>query len=550
MKKILLLIIALLSITSTSNASFWSISSLDLYKNIDQWIDSLQDKMTTFELEWWQEQKWILVEINKLAVINESIACLDESKEISVEEFKKIVNEENISELMKYINDECAIKYFVDLWLGYDDLKDGNYKIATLIKYIELFKLYKANAEAKSEIKTEQIYKISQVWLYADWNIENSWFDLITDIEEIDKIIFADVIDYEWEQIDSVDEVLNDFFEPLNNKINELTEPSPLIDNENPEDNTPIDYIPTNKVNDWENIINTDNSYVCPNDLNNSWLSNQALNWLLNNIENNINWNWELNTNQNNNIVLSWSNNINNTDDWLYQNPNWAYEKVTDNSEWPCETFFCITIDFTTYEHSLFWWWENITIEYLLNRSNKHLSKAAATSLIPAKMWTNEFELWLKDLNLPDVFHLSFQISTKPIPILNIEKQWKEDETELSAKSLLEEYYKINWLDYKKRNNLDALEKLEQDKQNINNASWLSIDELLKKQKENDSIVRERQKKADIIRKTIDSKVSYWVMSTFEEQFTELDKFTLSINDYILNLNSLIKQLRKIPIEY
>jgi hypothetical protein len=207
-------------------------------------------------------------------------------------------------------------------------------------------------------------------------------------------------------------------------------------------------------------------------------------------------------------------------------------------------------IDFSTYEHSLFWWWEDITIEYLLNRSNKHLSKHAATSLVPAKMWTNEFELWLKDLNLPDVFHLSFQVSTKPIPILNIEKQWKEDETEFSSKNMLKSYYELNWLDYERRNDLNALAKLEANKQNINNAAWLTIEELLKKQKENDSIVEERQKKANTLRKAIDERVSYWMISTFEEQFTELDKFTLWINDYINNLDWLIDQLRKIPIEY
>ena len=47
-------------------------------------------------------------------------------------------------------------------------------------------------------------------------------------------------------------------------------------------------------------------------------------------------------------------------------------------------------------------------------------------------------------MNLPDIFHLSFQVSTKPIPILNIEDSSKQDESELSAKNMLEEHYKIN----------------------------------------------------------------------------------------------------------
>jgi hypothetical protein len=37
---------------------------------------------------------------------------------------------------------------------------------------------------------------------------------------------------------------------------------------------------------------------------------------------------------------------------------------------------------------------------------------------------------------------MSIQILTKPIPILNIEKETKKDETEYSAKNMMIEYYK------------------------------------------------------------------------------------------------------------
>jgi len=59
-------------------------------------------------------------------------------------------------------------------------------------------------------------------------------------------------------------------------------------------------------------------------------------------------------------------------------------------------------------------------------------------------MSTNQFEIGLKDLNMPDIFHMGFQISTKPIPILNIEDKSKKDETEYSAKNMLEAYYEAN----------------------------------------------------------------------------------------------------------
>jgi hypothetical protein len=226
----------------------------------------------------------------------------------------------------------------------------------------------------------------------------------------------------------------------------------------------------------------------------------------------------------------------------------WNYNKVRDNSEWPCEKFFCINIDFIMYEHSLFWWWENITIEYLLNRSNKHLSKYAATSLIQSKMSTNNFELWLKDLNLPDIFHIWFQISTKPVPLLNIEKQSKRDETEYASKNMLERYYKANWLNYKRRNSLVLLKQIEQNKHNILNASKSSIQNATSKDRElYTKYLTEEKKDILLFNKAIEKKVSYWVMQTFEAQYTELNKFTVWINNYVNNIYSIIKAMNKIP---
>lgn len=532
----------LLSITNISNADFWSLSSLDLYKNIDAWINWLVIQMTNYELEWWNEKKWILNWINKLAKKNWIEECLDESKKISVDKFNKIISNEswvNTSEIIKLFKPDC---------------NNGNVSIKLINQYSDLFTLYSDIKTSTAKDKSEKIYKLSQIWIYSDWNEENSWFDLIKDIEEIDKIIFANVIDYEWEQIDSIDKTLNAFFEPLNKKVDELTTPKNFDTTDKADQTNNIDntiYSPKNQETDKDKIINTTSNYICPpKNKNDNWLSYDALQWLLNNINTYINW-W-INNNiwntdlDNNNQVNNWNNN---SDSDKKNKNNWAYQKVTDNSIWPCDNFFCIMIDFVTYEHSLFWGWEDITIEYLLNRSNKHLSKFAATSLIPAKMWTNNFELWLKDLNLPDIFHLSFQVSTKPIPILNIEKQWKTDNSEFWVKNMLEQYYEAYWLDYKRRNNLDAFVKFEADKQWTNNSVWLAYKNFLNKQKENDNIANENKKRLLTLQKAIESKVSYWTIWTFEEQFTELDKFTVWIINYSNTLDWLIKQLNKVPID-
>lgn len=544
MKKILISIICLLSITSISNASFWSVSSLNLYNSIDEWIDSLQDRMENFELEWGEESPWILSEMNKYAITNQKPACLDESKNITPDAFRKIVKNKDISWstwIMKYLIPDCI------------EWKKDTHLISIVNTYLDLFNTYNLDKKKVSWMKSDQIYKISKIWLYADWDIDNSWFDLIVDIQDIDKMIFADVLDYEWEPNEDLDEALDGFLKPLVDTVNKLSSPNFWKDDENKTRKQSPYLIQTSTpeliTTTTEKTKSTINTYTCSDDLNINWLSSSTLESLINNINNELIWWWTKNINKNPSIEES--------EVWDKLNPKtstssetWGYSKLSDNASWPCEDLFCINIEMKTYEHSLFGWWENVTIEYLLNRSNKHLSKHASTSLIPAKMWTNEFELGLKDLNLPDVFHLSMQVSTKPIPTLNIEKEWARDKSEYSAENMIKKHYEINWLNYNRRNDLVLLHWMEQNKQNINNWPWLSPQKLLEKQIENDQIVIERQKKTTAFYNTIDKKVSYWVIWTFEEQFTELDKFTVWINNYVNTLHSLVKKLREIPIEY
>jgi len=556
MHKLLLIIIIFLSITSISNASFWEPSSLDLYLNIDKWIDQLQDRMDTFELKWWEKWKWILSQINKYAIENQEPACLDESKKITIKQFNNIV-ENNLlwgkDWIMNYLIPNCLNKQ-----LGIKSKENKNHIESILIKYMWLFKSYYLNSKLTAEIKSSQILKISKIGIYADWNEENSWFDLISDIQKIDKIIFSKVDDYKWKPIKNLDDALNTFLEPLNKKIDKLTSKNfwedNTLDNNNSNPNKPIKIIHKTV---WNSLViqNTMNNYTCPvSDINNNWLSNSELSWLLNNIKNAWIDNW-INSDKKNNIYNNhWSDDHWLSNQWLNPkssniNSSWNYQKVTDNSQWPCETFFCIKIDMIKYQYNLFWWWKDITIEYLLNRSNKHLWKFASSSLIPAKMWTNNFELWLKDIKLPDLFHLSFQISTKPIPILQLESKSKKDETQFSTKNMLESYYKANWLDYKRRNDLDLLTKLENEKQAVNNSDELSVKNLFIKQQENNEIVKERQKKSATIMKSVENKVSIWILSTFKEQFTELDKFTSWIQNYTNTLMMLIRKLKEIPIE-
>jgi hypothetical protein len=51
-------------------------------------------------------------------------------------------------------------------------------------------------AQKRAVEKTKNIYSISKIGIYSDGTTQNSAFDLIKDLQDIDKIIFTDEIEY------------------------------------------------------------------------------------------------------------------------------------------------------------------------------------------------------------------------------------------------------------------------------------------------------------------------------------------------------------------
>lgn len=539
MVKKIFIVLCLLCIILPTNAYFWSASSTDLYRNIDSGLYNLEDKMLWYELNWWDSKTGIIKEINKLAQYNDIQVCLDESINISKEKFIEITQWEKLEDLSKYLSKEC-----------YDD-KNKTYPNNVLKNYIYLFQKYLSDSRFLVEQKTKKINSISSIWLFSDWISENSWFDLITDIEEIDKIIFSENTEYRpsWENEDIWD--FMDFLDNYNNSdlLDDYEEENDDTDNIDVDDSSD-DNLTNDSLSYYQNdLSNSSSNYVCSNNLKNSWLNTKSLLNVLN-ILNKKSTNSPKSTQENLSQIEDyedWTEKYH----WYYDvdDPSWDYSEVTDNSEWPCEDFFCINIEFIMYNHWLFWWSEeSMSIESIIKRSNQHLSKFVSSSLIPAKMSTNLFELWLQHLDLTEIFHMWVQISKKPIPLLNIKSEDEDDETQFSSKHILERYYKENWLDYNKRNSIVLFESINQDKQNSNNAIWLPNETVIKNFKEY-NLYKVENNNSNILNKIIEKSTSYWITQNFEEQFIELWKFSVSINDYVENLHSIITKMEKIPID-
>lgn len=505
-----LLIICFLLTSLKTHSFLWQDSGLDLYKNIDEWYEELELKNYKSELKWWKSS----IKENINYKLKEK--CIE--NEISPGEFKSIALHRDISTLYPKISNDCK-------W------------IAKLNKILDIITNIDILAKNTWNEKSEYIYKISKIWIFSDWVIENSDFDLIDDLKEIDKVIFTDDIEYNWEDISfSNDDALNDFInnwsirkkssdEINNNLSNDLNSDLGNQINFNEWDNS--DFFQTNKL-----ICNDEN-------LQNSWLSQNTLDSILNLTSND----W---------LSLDWvTPDLETTEQNLEQ---WWYEKVNDNDAWWCSSFFCIVIEFVMYEHK-FIWYDKITIEDLLNRSNKHLSKFANSSRIQASMWIGNFQLNLKFLNLPDIFHIWFMLTTKPIPILSELNNNKEDDDDdkkkwkFSKKDMLEDYYRAFNLEYERQNDLDRYNNKDPRIKSILDASNRAIDNV----SNNNADLQEQLDKSktftDHISNAINKKIASDELNDFYDQLADLEKFAGALLEYTDSLKVIIKWMEKIPVK-
>ena len=562
---------------------------INLYKILDESFEDLDTKQYEYEIAWW-EDKDLSKNINR--ILNEELEIWKDciNSDIDSKAIKRIANWD-IYTLWKYLNEDC----FEDEKITIENLNN----IATKINEID--EVYIETSKDKSK----KIYDISRVSLYTDWTTDNSPFDLINDLQSIADIAFNDELIYEWEDSSflsnfkddpymdtlasetdeedasdfSVDKILDiiDGVVKSNDEINEisldwilniindvtntdedeisLSQVLGIINDTIEEDkstdyNSQDDFIITN---DW-NII------ICPDDnsVDQSWLDiSEIIELKYSSIENIYNSSDVFSELDDSNEII---------DDYgLYYDDksripyalydadftSSSYNNVNDSSKWPCNEFFCIKINFATHNQKLFSYWDSISLENLVNTSNGHLKKGANTSLQQAKMSTNNFELWLRDLNLPDTFHMWFVIQKKSPPLYNLEnvvddhqKHLKISETE----NMLEETYKNLWLDYSRSNDLDLIIWKDKEEKTVIDWANLAPNETAIKDRELkriDEIVKERN---DFTTKQLDKVMTAQELEKFYDQLIEIERSVWWIEDYTISLNSIIRKMREIPI--
>jgi len=498
----------------------------DLYKKLDKATGELEVKMFIKEItsNWTKKPYEVL---NKYA----DTTCFWEKTEIS--QWKVT----DIKELFWYIKDECKDK-------------DWNMSIEKYIKYNNSLNNFINKNKQKAKEKTDKIYEISRIWIYSDWTTKNSPFDLIFDLQEIDKIIFWEDLKYEWENLDFLEKYKQN---PINNLLNKDNKKVEKIDDKkNIANIKDIENIKTESEKDEELkkiiIENQDwNNYSCINFSNDSWLNKDEL---LNFFTKNNNYSPFINI-KNTDISINNTSNINNNlelDNKNILNPTW-YKKENDNSFWPCNDFFCINIDFIFYTQELLWYWDTKSIKNILEVSNWHLKKIINTSLSQAKQATNNFELSLYKINLSNIFYMWVQIDTKPVPFLNLKdkitsKPKSKENQNFELQKQLNFYYKNLWINPNRVNDLSIYREEAKDRKNIIDFAWTTNYKQTLKEK----IDKEKEltlKRAD---NTSDNIINNQILIDFNNQFSELEIFTQSLWEYSNNTYEIAKAMKNIPI--
>lgn len=613
MKKIYkIFCIFFLALFFSNNAfSYWvSFDWKGFYSNISNNLQNLNKDMYSVELQsdWWTKQK-----INSYSWED----CLN--RNLTEEEIRKITENEEIWDLADAINSNCKdenwnidMKKFLNVisWTQtFDSITKSSAASKTeKVMSISNIWIYSDWDESNSPFDLKRdLLKIDDI-IFWEKNSKISEYQAEENINLLDKLKWEKAnVAKENSAQNSQNNSNSSWNQNLNSSPNNLTkEEKDLYDflTENKKDHKTLcdlswncdNYTEVQKLlceKNWNCsleekpwFLSLTNNFDCK--LDTSWLNTASWKIIMANLTNLSSWNsnfsdsdstdsenwntwnswnklWQSNNSWNNSWRNSSSSNQNNisVNHTKTTAPNISsnYSMVDDKSQFPCNKFFCIKINFRTFDHSFLWVLEsqdwNPSIHYLINRSNEHYKDKINSSLSQAKMTINNIELSLRDLNLTEMFHIWYQISYEPVPILYLDKWWRpwgwenfySDKWELALESQMEKYYKSYWLDYNLRNDLSLFKKIDTENQAVLNSNWSVVTDISNKIEQLKSVNTERVEEADKIRKTIEEKSRVDVDSDFDAKFKEIELYNKALNEYVRNIDAILKEIIKIPVD-
>lgn len=512
-------------IVTPVSALLWEDLGLDLYKQIDEWFYELERAQYEYELtgQWEASISEVVWPILADSWHNCDIQSTDDIDDV-------IGSGEN--DQIAFILERCT----------WEEGKLSNSSVESIINGMG----YVRNTFRQRALdKTNTTFDVAKIWLYSDGSIENSPFDLMNDLREIDRVIFTEEIEYEWVPYErSADEAMSD---RLAWERDEWTSDEDIDDVSDVPETTP-DWWEDDITPEIPSLVNDtvdDHSYVCaPENL--SGLDLDDLIEINNDISGSDTW-WSRTPYVRR--YSGWIESSGTSWGWPFavSGPAGSYSDVRD--EWNCDGVFCITIEFQSSEYGLVWG-SNLSIEWLLQRSAGHLEKPANASLTQRKMTTNNFEIGSIISNLPDMLRgFWIEVQTKPVPILDVESQ-NEDSVEwdtFTKNNLLEKYYKNLWLEYSRRNDLDIYGATAEQTKILQTSAGLPI---AYSEERSNQLNAFRSKLAENTRQIsleVDKQILSEDLKDFSDQFAELEIFVAAMEDFTSAVAWSIWQLQQIP---
>ena len=524
----------------------------DIYTSIDKWIKELQQIQYDYELN--NQWSWEIFEVVNQILHREWLEC-------------QVQSSDDIAILTWNTSESTMQAIFEFCWWWQERLSivfAENVQNALR----DIWRIFWDRAEKKAEIT----YTLARIWLFADGNINNSPFDLIVDLQEIDTIIYGQKIEYNG--ITPIDnQSFQNFIDKIVNRSTQSSDTSKenqsigthsnpdeimnqLIDGEGNNIAALLELIEliANQELDNQNLFVTDQVFIpehwqiCSVN-NNSWLDsnivadistrfNPIKQWIYTPLRPGTFYYPE--SIHNNFDALKWPL----KSDW----PKWSF--TSTKAPWPCNDTFCINIDFETREYGLIGW-ETRSIYKILSMVADHCEKPANASLTQRKQAINNFEISSIIRDLPSMLRwVSLEVSSKPLPILakiEHDEDPTRDEIEQEVKNMLYERYKWLWLDYDRQNDIEIADKspiVQKILQTSPNMSLVYPERRFNEFKSYDTaFINAFQRGQNHDTHIINQKQLQW----FVNNFNELERFTFSFTDYIKDFTWIIMMLEEIP---
>ena len=425
--------------------------------------------------------------------------------------------------------------------------------------------------KVKDAVESIEVFEeFNRVWIYSDWSLENSEFDIIVDLDDINKIIFwlwesnywwPNWSNSLWGFSDDIRELVNKTYD---SPPNFSTVRSSSLTNKPKSWPSTWNVTPVEVEDLWKPRVSENKNSV---EIDLDWLTcSPALDFWIEKTDETIPWipwdNWEnWNDSGAGNGNGSWESDLSYTDQ-LWETVSDLYDAIWDTYTWwnwykpTVDNFwcrpwrpFCIIIEMITYE-SFYEPWDTSSIDYIISKSNSYLEYWAMSSKVQYDMATANWELPFDDLNLLDTFSSGVIIFKKPIPMLQTdsEREHTQPLDEFESEKMLEKSFESIWLEYKKANDLTKYIWLEKSKFIAsNNKDWdtgkitKDLAELAQKEKAKEAKIKTLNNN---IKEAIGSNSDYL---EFANQFQEISTFMKQIEDYSINLEEYIKIMEDIP---